>query len=126
MEGTFTFYKKTQFEPKGEPLKGHWYKRLNRSRTNCTLLSSLSLDIYFHILSYLNMFSSSASQNSSQLFNCECSACQLSIPDGYTFIKKRTYNDHQKRDALKKLKTEGSYHIIQRGNYLECLPFLST
>ncbi|OBZ80958.1 hypothetical protein A0J61_10993, partial [Choanephora cucurbitarum] len=37
---------------------------------------------------------------------CECSACQLSIPDGYTFIKKRTYNDHQKRDALKKLKTE--------------------
>ncbi|OBZ70513.1 hypothetical protein A0J61_11893, partial [Choanephora cucurbitarum] len=46
------------------------------------------------------MFSSSASQNSSQLFKCECSACQLSIPDGYTFIKKRTYNDHQKRDAL--------------------------
>ncbi|OBZ80886.1 hypothetical protein A0J61_11065, partial [Choanephora cucurbitarum] len=56
--------------------------------------------------------SSSTYQNSLQLpsseklFKCECSDCQLSLPLGYTYLKKRTYRIHQKRDSVKKPRTE--------------------
>lgn len=64
--------------------------------------------------------SSSAHFNSLQLssneemFKCECSECKLSLPFGYTYLKKRTYRNHQKRDSVKKPRIEGNIVVYDK------------
>ena len=89
---------------KEKPLTGHYYKRVNRSRTNRILLSFFSFLIHLHIYScFITM--------SDKYVRCYCSECKENT-QGYNVLTKRTYQEHDRIEKSKKIKETCKYLIL--------------